>query len=58
MKKYLLSFIITLIAVAFANAQKTPGYIPLANSNNDPAQYLINNFENQKAKYIHWSANF
>jgi len=52
MKKYLISFVFTLIGVAFVNAQKTLGYIPLANSNNDPAQYLINNFENQKAKYI------
>ena len=52
MKKYLISFIITLITVASMNAQKTPGYIPLASFNKDTLQYLITNFENQKAKYI------
>jgi hypothetical protein len=34
------------------NAQKTPGYVPLASFNKDTLQYLITNFENQKAKYI------
>ena len=34
------------------NAQKSANYISLVNSNNDPAQYLKNNFENQKDKYI------
>jgi len=52
MKKYLISFVFTLIAVAFANAQKTPGYIPLASFNKDTLQYLITNFEKQKDKYI------
>ena len=52
MKKYIISFIFTLIAVAFANAQKTPGYIPLASFNKDTLQYLKANFESQKAKYI------
>lgn len=52
MKKYLISFIFTLITVAFIHAQKTPGYIPLATFNKDTLQYLIANFENQKAKYI------
>ena len=52
MKKYIISFVFTLIAVAFANAQKTPGYIPLASFNKDTLQYLITNFEKQKDKYI------
>jgi hypothetical protein len=52
MKKYLISFVFTLVAVAFANAQKTPGYIPLASFNKDTLQYLKANFDNQKAKYI------
>jgi hypothetical protein len=52
MKKHIITFIISLISVAFMNAQKTQGYITLANSNKDTLQYLINNFENQKLKYI------
>jgi hypothetical protein len=52
MKKHTITFIIFLISVAFVNAQKTQGYITLANSNKDTLQYLINNFENQKLKYI------
>ena len=52
MKKYLISFVFTLIGVAFVNAQKTPGYIPLASFNKDTLQYLKANFESQKAKYI------
>ena len=31
---------------------KTPGYISMRHSGNDTLQYLINNFENQEAKYI------
>ena len=52
MKKYIISFIFTLITAASMNAQKTPGYVPLASFNKDTLQYLITNFENQKAKYI------
>jgi len=52
MKKHLISFAFTLLTVAFMNAQKTPGYIPLASFNKDTLQYLKANFENQKAKYI------
>lgn len=52
MKKTLILIVITLFSVIGTNAQKSVGYVSLANSSNDPAQYLINNFENQKAKYI------
>lgn len=34
------------------SAQKTQGYISLANSSKDTLQYLINNFEKQKIKYV------
>jgi hypothetical protein len=52
MKKCLISFVFTLIVAASMNAQKTPGYVPLASFNKDTLQYLITNFEKQKDKYI------
>ncbi|NDP27962.1 MAG: hypothetical protein GZ087_11125 [Flavobacterium sp.] len=52
MKKYIISFVFTLLIAALMQAQKSPGYIPLATFNKDTLQYLISNFDNQKAKYI------
>lgn len=52
MKKAIIIIVITLFWVSAANAQKSVNYVSFANSNNDTLQYLKNNFENQKTKYI------
>ena len=52
MKKIIFFCFILLTSLTTINAQRTSGYVSLANSGNDKLQYLINNFENQEAKYI------
>lgn len=52
MKKVIILIVITLFSMVTTNAQKSANYVSLVNSNNDPAQYLKNNFENQSTKYI------
>jgi len=52
MKKIIIIIAISIFSVIATNAQKSANYVSFANSNKDTLQYLKNNFENQKAKYI------
>ncbi len=52
MKKIIIIIAISIFSVIATNAQKSTNYVSFANSNKDTLQYLKNNFENQKAKYI------
>jgi len=51
MKKTIILYFILIIS-AVVNGQKSTGYISFSDSGSDKLQYLINNFESQKEKYL------